>query len=218
MINLEVIIDKLPFVLPLGLVTLKIALVAMAIGLVLGLVTALMRLYNLPVLDKLSELYVFIIRGTPLLVQIYIVYFGLPRAGVEFGAFSSAYLALGINVGAYLSEVFRGAIKSIDKGQLEAALSVGMTYWQAMRRIILPQAAVVALPTTGNTFINLIKNTSLVFVISIEEVMAKTKKLAALHGNYLEMYITAAVVYLILFFIIYQAQNLLENKLEEAYE
>ncbi|GAB6137529.1 amino acid ABC transporter permease [Halanaerobaculum tunisiense] len=217
MINTAAIIDKLPLILPLGLVTLQIALIAMGIGLVLGLVTALLRLYNIPVLDKVSELYVFVIRGTPLLVQIYIVYFGLPRIGVEFNAFDSAYLALGVNVGAYLSEVFRGAIKSIDKGQLEAALSVGMTYWQAMRRIILPQAAVVALPTTGNTFINLIKNTSLVFVISIEEIMAKTKKLAALHGNYLEMYITAALVYLILFFVIYQSQKLLENYLERAY-
>ena len=186
----------------------------MAIGMTLGLITALFRFYKLPVFNKLSELYVFIVRGTPLLVQIYIVYFGLPRIGIEFDAFSSAYLALGINTGAYLSEVFRGAIKSVDKGQLEAALSVGMTYWQAMKRIILPQAFIVALPTMGNTFINLIKNTSLVFVISIEEIMAKTKKLAALHGNYLEMYITAAVVYLIIFFIAYQLQNLLEQNLE----
>jgi len=168
MINLEVIIENLPLILPLAGVTIKIALISMGIGLVLGLVTALFRFYQLPVLNKLSELYVFIIRGTPLLVQIYIVYFGLPRTGIEFGAFSSAYLALGINTGAYLSEVFRGAIKSVDKGQLEAALSVGMTYWQAMKRIILPQAFLVALPTIGNTFINLIKNTSLVFVISIE--------------------------------------------------
>ena len=218
MINLEVVVNNLPYLLPLGLVTLKISLVAMIIGLVLGLITAIMRLYQVPILEQLSELYVFIIRGTPLLVQIYIVYFGLPRIGIEFGAFSSAYLALGVNVGAYLSEVFRGAIKSISKGQLEAALAVGMTYWQAMRRIILPQAAVVALPTTGNTFINLIKNTSLVFVISIEEIMAKTKKLAAVQGSYLEMYIAAAIVYLIIFFIFYQLQNKLEKYLDGAYE
>jgi His/Glu/Gln/Arg/opine family amino acid ABC transporter permease subunit len=218
MIQFDVIASNLPYILPLALVTFRIALIAMGIGFILGLVTAILRLYQVPGLNKLSELYVFVIRGTPLLVQIYIVYFGLPRIGVEFTAFNSAYLALGINVGAYLSEVFRGAIKSIDKGQLEAALSVGMTYWQAMRRIILPQAARVALPTTGNTFINLIKNTSLVFVISIEEIMAKTKKLAALEGSYLEMYITAAIVYLLLFFVIYQLQKLLENHLDRAYE
>ncbi|TDX46352.1 amino acid ABC transporter permease [Orenia marismortui] len=218
MINFKMILEKLPLLLPFGLITLKIALIAMLIGLLLGLVTALFRLYKLAVLDKVSELYVFVIRGTPLLVQIYIVYFGLPRIGIEFSAYNSAYLALGVNVGAYLSEVFRGAIKSIDKGQLEAALSVGMTYWQAMYRIILPQAALVALPATGNTFINLIKNTSLVFVISIEEIMAKTKKLAALHGSYLEMYITAAIVYLILFLLIYKLQAFLERNLEKAYQ
>lgn len=216
MIDLQVIIEKLPVIFPLAAVTIKIALVSMFVGMILGLATALFRFYQLPVLDKLSELYVFIIRGTPLLVQIYIVYFGLPRIGVEFGAFSSAYLALGINTGAYLSEVFRGAIKSVDKGQLEAALSVGMTYWQAMKRIILPQAFLVALPTIGNTFINLIKNTSLVFVISIEEIMAKTKKLAALHGNYLEMYIAAAVVYLVIFFIAYKIQDWLEHSLDRS--
>lgn len=217
MINIELIFSKIPLIIPFSLVTLKIAVVSMAIGLILGLFTALVRLYKLPLLDKLSELYVFIIRGTPLLVQIYIVYYGLPKIGLTFDSHSSAYLALGLNVGAYLSEVFRGAIKSIDKGQLEASLSVGMTYWQAMRRIILPQAALVALPATGNTFINLIKNTSLVFVISLEEIMAKTKKLAALHGNYLEMYLTAAIIYLLLFLIINQLQKLLEKHLEKAY-
>ncbi len=217
MLDLNIIIRNLPLILPFGLVTLKIALISISIGIVIGLVTSLSRNFSIPVLGRLSELYVFIIRGTPLLVQIYIVYFGLPRIGIEFNAYSSAYIALAINTGAYLSEVFRGAIRSIDKGQLEAALSVGMSNWQAMYRIILPQAVLVALPTTGNTFINLIKNTSLVFVISIEEIMAKTKKLAAYQGSYLEMYVTAAIVYLTLFFIIYQLQKRLEKHLEKAY-
>jgi len=217
MLDLNIIIRNLPLILPFALVTIKIALISMTIGIIIGLFSSLARNFNIPILDKLSELYVFIVRGTPLLVQIYIVYFGLPRLGVEFNAYISAYIALGINAGAYLSEVFRGAIRSIEKGQLEAALSVGMSNWQAMYRIILPQAALVAIPTIGNTFINLTKNTSLVFVISIEEIMAKTKKLAAYQGSYLEMYITAALVYLILFLLIYKLQQRLEKHLEKAY-
>jgi His/Glu/Gln/Arg/opine family amino acid ABC transporter permease subunit len=189
-------------------VTLKITGVSLVLALLVGLVTALVRIYAVPVLRQLAVVYVSFIRGTPLLVQIYLAYYGLPKvldhlqtsrgwtldvSGIPPIAF--IYFAFTLNVGAYSSETIRAAIQAVDRGQMEAALSIGMTTWQGMRRIVLPQALSVALPSFGNTAISLIKDTSLAFLISVVELMGQAKILGARGLQFFEVYIVAALVY-----------------------
>lgn len=144
---MELAIASLPALLKASLVTIGLAAASMAVGLILGLLVALIRIAKVPVLTQIVQGYVSIIRGTPLLVQIYLVYYGLPQLGVGLDPIPSAIIALSLNLGAYLSESFRGAIESVARGQTEAALSIGMGYWTSMRRIIVPQSLRTALPT-----------------------------------------------------------------------
>jgi His/Glu/Gln/Arg/opine family amino acid ABC transporter permease subunit len=189
-------------------ITLELTALSMSLALVIALATALVRIYRVPLLRQAAGLYVSFTRGTPLIVQIYLAYYGLPKAldylqqahgwrldvsGVPAVAF--ACVALTLNVGAYTSENIRAAILAIDKGQMEAALSVGMTRWQGMRRIVLPQAFTVALPGLGNTVIGLLKDTSLAFLISVVEVMGEAKIQAARGLQFFEVYIVAALLY-----------------------
>lgn len=189
--------------------TLRIAGVSLGLALVVGLATALVRLYRVPALAQLAALYVSFTRGTPLLVQIYLSYYGLPKVldhlsqrhgwtGVDVSgipAIAYIYFAFTLNVGAYSSETIRAAIQAVDRGQMEAALSIGMTRLQAMRRIVLPQAFTVALPSFGNTAIALVKDTSLAFLVSVVEVMGKAKILGARGLQFFEVYVVAALVY-----------------------
>jgi His/Glu/Gln/Arg/opine family amino acid ABC transporter permease subunit len=189
-------------------VTLKITAVSLVLALGVGLATALVRIYAVPGLRQMAAVYVSFIRGTPLLVQIYLAYYGLPKvldhlqttrgwmldvSGIPAIAF--IYFAFTLNVGAYSSETIRAAIQAVDRGQMEAALSIGMTTWQGMRRIVLPQALSVALPSFGNTAISLIKDTSLAFLISVVELMGKAKILGARGLQFFEVYIVVALVY-----------------------
>jgi L-cystine transport system permease protein len=189
-------------------VTLQITVVSLALALVVGLATALVRIRELPGLRQLAVLYVSFTRGTPLLVQIYLAYYGLPkvldwlqaRHGWELDVSGIPpivfiYFAFTMNVGAYASEIIRAAILSVDRHQTEAALSIGMTGWQTLRRIVLPQAFAVALPGLGNTAIALIKDTSLAFLISVVEMMGKAKILGARGLQFFEVYIVVALVY-----------------------
>lgn len=201
-------IEKFPEVLKGVPATLLVAVISMLLGTLIGLVIALCRIYKVPVLDKLSTLFVSFIRGTPLLVQIYVVFYGTPHLIdilnrewgwhlpiQEISPLAFSLLAFTINSAAYQSEVIRGALSGADSGQMEAALSVGMTTSQALLRIIAPQAFVVALPNLGNIFINLIKGTSLAFAIKVVEVMAHAKIVAGDGYRYLEMYFDASVIY-----------------------
>jgi len=189
-------------------VTLEITVVSMTLALLLALAVALIRIYRVPVLQRLAGLYVSFMRGTPLLVQIYLAYYGLPKtldalhaaggwsidvSGIPAIVF--IYFALTLNVGAYASETIRAAILAVDRGQLEAALSVGMTRWQGLRRIVLPQAFAVALPSLGNTGIGLLKDTSLAFLISVVELMGEAKIQAARGLQLFEVYLVVALVY-----------------------
>jgi His/Glu/Gln/Arg/opine family amino acid ABC transporter permease subunit len=189
-------------------VTLKITVVSLGLALVVALATALTRIYRVPVLRQLAALYVSFTRGTPLLVQIYLAYYGLPklldwiqaRHGVALDvsgipAIAFIYFAFTMNVGAYLSETVRASILAIDKGQMEAALSVGMTRWQGMRRIVLPQAFTIALPSLGNSAISLIKDTSLAFLISVVELMGEARIQGARGLQFFEVYIVVALIY-----------------------
>jgi His/Glu/Gln/Arg/opine family amino acid ABC transporter permease subunit len=189
-------------------VTLKITIVAMLASLVTGLIVALVRIYKVPGLRQLAAVYVSFARGTPMLVQIYLSYYGIPLV-VQFlrdrygwnvdvsriPAIVFIYFAFTFNVAAYLSETIRAAILAIDKGQMEAALSVGMSSLQGLRRIVLPQALAVALPSFGNTVIALVKDTSLAFMISVVEMMGEAKILGARGLRFFEVYVAVALVY-----------------------
>jgi His/Glu/Gln/Arg/opine family amino acid ABC transporter permease subunit len=196
-------------------VTLKITFVAMLASLVVGLAVALARVYKVPGLKQLAATYVSFARGTPMLVQIYLSYYGIPLVveylKTKYGwtldvsqipAIVFIYFAFTFNVGAYLSETIRAAIQAIDKGQMEAALSVGMSSLKGMQRIVLPQALAVALPSFGNTFIALVKDTSLAFMISVVEMMGEAKILGARGLRFFEVYMAVAIVYWVICIII----------------
>lgn len=165
--------DIIPELLQGARVTVELTVVSVAIGTLIGLVVGVCRVSHLKILNVPAALYVEILRGTPLLVQVMIVYYGLPNMGVNLGQMPSGILALSLNSGAYVAEIFKAGIKSIKKGQSEASSSLGMTYGQTMRFVILPQAVRNILPALGNEFIALIKDSSLVSVIAIEELLRR---------------------------------------------
>jgi len=167
--DLSALIKAFPFLLYGAIVTIRITALSIAIGLIIGFLTGLARVWPNVIFRTIAGAYIELIRGTPLLVQIFIVYFGLPALGMNLDPFIAGMIAMGINSGAYVGEIVRGGIESIAKGQMEAARSLGLTYWQAMRYIILPQAIVRILPALGNEFIALLKDSSLVSTIAIAE-------------------------------------------------
>jgi L-cystine transport system permease protein len=193
--DFSIILDALPPLLNATLMTIFLALISVIFALILGFFTALARISKITILAKIAGAYVSIFRGTPLLVQIFVIYYGLPQINIELDPIPSGILALTLNAGAYLSESFRSSILSIDKGQMEAAVSIGMTYGQAMRRIILPQSLRVAIPNMSNTFIILIKDTSLVSVITVTELLQMSSLIIAKTFEPLTIYLVAAAIY-----------------------
>jgi polar amino acid transport system permease protein len=182
-----------------ALVTVEITAVALVLGCIMGLLVGIGRLNPARrVVYALCTSYVAAIRGTPLLVQLFILFFGLPQFGVMLPAFVCGVIGLGIYSGAYVSEIVRGAIQSIDRGQMEAARSVGMSYGTAMRNIILPQALVRMIPPLGNEFIALIKNSALVSLLTIHELMHEGQKIISVSYRSLEVYLVIAVMYFVL--------------------
>ena len=164
-----------PFLLQGAMYTVLFAAVSMVLGLILGFSVAVVRVTKVPVVSQIAAVYVSAFRGTPLLVQIFVLYYGLPSVGIEFTPVTAGILALTLNVAAYLSESMRGAILGIDKGQWEAGLSVGLTWGQTLWNIITPQALRLAVPSLSNSLISLIKDTSLISVITVTELMLATK-------------------------------------------
>lgn len=197
--------------------TIFLALTSFLIACVLGLLTALARMSHQFILQSIAILYVSVIRGTPLLVQLLLVYFGLPQIGIILSPIPSAIVALSINAGAYLSEQFRGGILSVEKGQREAALSMGMSYWQTMRRIVLPQAIRIALPAVTGQFIALIKDTSLASVITVVEITAVAEQVGASTFRYMQMFVIAAVLYWVVSTALTLGQGVLAYRLAKAY-
>lgn len=220
------ILESLPEILKYLPATLEIALVSIIIGVLLGFIIAIIRIKQIPILNKLSIAYVSFMRGTPLLVQLYISYYGIPLI-VEYinYKFNASYninnipamifvfLAFSLNESAYISETIRGAILSVDKKEIEAGQSIGMTSFMIMRRIILPQALLVAIPNLGNTLISLVKSTSLAFTVSVMDIMASAKVIAGRNMRFFEVYIAIAVVYWIICFIVEIVFRKLEKKL-----
>ncbi|EON10966.1 MULTISPECIES: amino acid ABC transporter permease [Pandoraea] len=182
-----------------ALVTVEVTACALALGCVLGLLVGMGRLNPAHrIRYGICTAYVTFIRGTPLLVQLFILFFGLPQFDILLPAFMCGVLGLGIYSGAYVSEIVRGAIQSIERGQMEAARSLGMPYGQAMRSVILPQAVVRMIPPLGNEFIALIKNSALVSLLTIHDVMHEGQKIISVSYRSLEVYLAIAFVYLIL--------------------
>jgi len=213
-------LEVFPRILKYVYVTLGIAMVSMLIGLCIGALLALVRIYKLKGLHSFVKVYVSFFRGTPLLVQLFLLYYGLPQVIpklAEMNAYTAALVGLSLNSAAYMSEIIRGAIGSIDKGQMEACLSVGMTSWQGMRRIILPQAARVAIPALGNTFISLLKESSLAFTLGVSEMLAQAKMAAAATYRFFESYLVAALIYWIITIGLSYIQERIEEKMNKAY-
>ncbi len=186
----------LPYFLPAAWMTLKVSVLGIALGVVLGLGTAFMRISKRKLLSIPARAYIYVVRGTPLLLQLLFIYFGL-RSLAGLSALTSAVLALGIHNGAYIAEIFRGAIVSISSGQMEAARSLGMPYSRAMIRIILPQALKRAVPSLGNQFIIALKDSSLASTITINELLLKSQQLASSNFMMMEMLFLAAIFYLL---------------------
>ena len=181
--------------------TLSLSIFGMIIGLIIGIILSLIRVYKIPVLKQIAEVYISFLRGTPLLVQLFLLYFGIPQvipALKDMSAYTAALVGLGINASAYIAEALRASINAINKGQMEACLSVGMTPWQGLRRIILPQAFRIAIPPLGNIFVNTIQSSSLAFTLGVAELLAKAQMQAAASYKFFESYIIVAIMYWII--------------------
>lgn len=207
-----IIIDSLPSLLKATLMTILLAAISIVIALIIGFFTAIVRIVKVRILNSIASTYISIIRGTPLLVQIFVIYYGLPQIGITLDPISSGILALSLNAGAYLSESFRASILAVDNGQMEAAMSMGMTYSQALKRIILPQSMRIAIPTLSNTFIVLIKDTSLVSVITVTELLQMSSLIIAKTFEPLTIYLLAAAIYWVLITFFTTLLNRLEIK------
>ncbi|RFB72812.1 MULTISPECIES: amino acid ABC transporter permease [unclassified Herbaspirillum] len=198
--------------------TLLFALSSMLGGLVLGFALAVARIVPWKFVHWPAAVYVSLMRGTPLLVQIFVVYYGLPSVGIEFSPLMAGVLTLSLNAGAYLSESLRGAILGVTRGQWSASYSLGLTYPQTLRYVVVPQAIRIAVPSMSNTLISLIKDSSLVSVITVTELMLSTKEIIAVTFRPLPLYIAAAMVYWLLSICFEALQHRLEKKLERAHQ
>ncbi|MNI15383.1 Inner membrane amino-acid ABC transporter permease protein YecS [compost metagenome] len=214
---MELVLDNLGYLLKGAYYTLNITVVSMFFGFFIALLVAIARLKGNSLITSLAKGYVSIIRGTPIIVQIFIIYYGLPDYGIKLGPLTAAYISLSINIGAYLSETFRGAILSVSKGQTEAAFSLGLSPWQALRKVVLPQAARVAIPPMGNTFIGMLKETSLVSLVTVTELLRSAQLLMAQYYVSMPFYLAIALMYWIMSLVFSNILNRIENKLAKAY-
>lgn len=218
--NINLIFQYLPQLLSRLHITLLIVLSATAIGLIFGIILALFRVYNVPVLNQISIIYISFMRGTPILVQMFIVYYGLPmllmKIGININRWDKLYFVIityGLNAAAFKAEMIRAAIVNIPIGQVEAAYSVGMTKLQAFARIIAPQSVIIILPTLGITLVGLLQDTSLAFTLGIIDVMGKVNAIAANTYRSLEGYVSAAIIFFILSILLEQLFSGIEKKL-----
>lgn len=218
--NINLVFKYLPQLLSRLHITLLIVLSATIIGLIFGIILALFRVYKVPVLNQISIVYISFMRGTPILVQMFIVFYGLPmllmKIGININRWDKLYFVIityGLNAAAFKAEMIRAAIVNIPIGQVEAAYSVGMTKLQAFSRIIAPQSVIIILPTLGITLVGLLQDTSLAFTLGIIDVMGKVNSIAANTYRSLEGYVSAAIIFFILSILLEQLFSRLEKKL-----
>lgn len=220
MFDLSFVFKLIPIMLKYLVVTLKMSLLALVLGLIVAIIIALVVDAKVPVLSKLSKIYVSFFRGTPLVAQMFFIYFGMIQIVPilkNLEAFTAVVIVLGLNSSAYFSESLRGAISSVDKGQIEACYALGMTYTQAMMRVVLPQAIRVAIPAMMNTFADIIKGSALAFTIGVTEIMATAQSEAAVSYKYLEAFTCVIIIYWSINCVLVFIQNKLEIKMNEAY-
>jgi cystine transport system permease protein len=194
--------------------TIPLALISFAVGLVIALGIALMRISRNPVLSNIARFYVSVIRGTPLLVQLFVIFYGLPSLGVVLDPWPSAIIAFSLNVGGYAAEIIRAAVLSVPQGQWEAAYTIGMPRRVALARIILPQAARVSVPPLSNTFISLVKDTSLASLILVTELFRRAQEIAAFTLEFMIIYLEAALIYWLFCLALSAGQSALERRLD----
>lgn len=213
-------LEVLPALLRYLPVTLFLAVVSMAFAVVIALVLAIIRFNRVPVLDQLAQAYISLFRGIPTLVQLFIIYYGLPQvfpAISTMTAMTAAVIGFSLKEASYLAEIFRAALESVDKGQYEAGLATGMTTAQVYRRFILPQAAFNALPATGNIFVSLLKETSVAFTLGLTEIFAEARIIASSSFRFFETYLVVGLVYWALVVVYTWFQNQFEKRLGRAY-
>ncbi|MPY11954.1 amino acid ABC transporter permease [Arthrobacter bussei] len=194
--------------------TIPLSLASFVLGLALALVVALMRISGQPVLSAIARFYVSVIRGTPLLVQLFVIFYGLPSIGLTINPWPSAIIAFSLNVAGYAAEIVRAAILSVPKGQWEAGHTIGMSRSLTLRRIILPQAARVSVPPLSNTFISLVKDTSLASLILVTELFREAQQIASFSQEFLLLYMEAAAIYWVFCLVLSSGQSALEKRLD----
>ncbi|MBF0817909.1 amino acid ABC transporter permease [Streptococcus acidominimus] len=211
----QIILDSFSQILIPGLlVTIPLTILSFVFGLVIAVLTALVQIARIPVLRQLARFYIWLIRGTPLLVQLYVIFYGLPSLGLVLDAFPSAIFVFSVNTGAYAAETIRASIESVPKGQLEAGYCVGMTFSQTMRRIVLPQAFRVAFPPLSNSLISLVKDTSLAANITVLEMFMATQQIAARTYEPFALYCEVGLIYLLFSTVLTKLQAYGEKKLK----
>ncbi|MCC2321688.1 amino acid ABC transporter permease [Cellulomonas xiejunii] len=194
--------------------TIPLTLISFAIGLVLALVVALARLSRNRLVSGAARVYISLIRGTPLLVQLFIIFYALPSLGLVIDPFPSAVVAFSLNVGGYAAETIRAAILSVPRGQWEAAATIGLDHRLTLQRVVLPQALRVAVPPLSNTFISLVKDTSLASTIMVTELLRKAQEIAAPTYEFMTLYSLAAVIYWLICLVLSTGQSRLERRLD----
>ena len=209
--TLQLLLDSLPFLLKGAIWTVVLSLGGMFFGLLLGFGLALLRRSAHVLPRSLARLYISFFRGTPLLVQLFVIYYGLPELGVQLDPLPAALIGFSLNMAAYTAEIIRAAIGAIDRGQWEAAASIGMTPLQTLRRAILPQALRIALPPLGNSFISLVKDTSLAATIQVPELFRQAQLITARTFEIFSLYLAAALLYWVLASLLSTLQNRLER-------
>ncbi|MFD2925065.1 amino acid ABC transporter permease [Halobacillus naozhouensis] len=204
--------DNLPFVLEGVPYTLLVAILGMVLGLIIGFFLALARGSDNRLLRWPARIYITLMRGTPILVYLFVLYFGLPVIGITMTAPIAAIIGFGTNSAAYIAEINRSSLNSVDHGQWESSRALGLSYWKTMRRIIVPQATRIAIPPLANVFLDILKATSLAAMISVPEILNKAQIVAGRTTDSLTMYILAAMIYLVLTLIFSVLQDYLERR------
>lgn len=212
---LKLIVESFPKIILPGLtLTIPLTIISFAIALVIATITALVQFADIKGLKQIARFYIWVMRGTPLLIQLYIVFFGLPSIGIIIDPIPSAIIVFSLNEGAYCAETLRGAMESVPKGQLEAGYCNGMSYLSTMWHVILPQAYKTAFPALSNSLIGMVKDMSLAANISVAEMFYSTKRIVALTYESLALYLELAAVYLLFCTVLTFLQRFIEKKLD----
>lgn len=211
---LNILMESFPKILLPGLtMTIPLTVISFSLALVIAVVAAMVQFANVKVFKQIARFYIWVVRGTPLLVQLYVIFYGLPNLGIMLEPFPSAVLVFSINEGAYCAETIRAALESVPKGQLEAGYCVGMSYMQIMGRIVLPQALRTAFPSLSNNLISMVKDTSLAANITVTEMFMVTQRIVARTYEPLLLYCEVGLIYLIFSTVLTRLQALGERKL-----